>query len=231
MSKTQNQLLAEARQRLDESAAHAWDDEWLRVLINDGAKDIARRTESMQKKGTIAAVAGTRSYTMPTDMVRAHRIEYFATGVTQIHTLEGRDYNNADAIWGLSQAVTSGTPSIYALWGYPPTLLLYLYPTPAVSGTINVYYYKLPTSLATATTTSGAVAVDIPEGWEDLILDYVEYRALRRDRDPAWQSAKAIYDEHLLDMYDTTRRWTDQAGVITGGGAMGLPAWLVDSDW
>lgn len=218
-------LLADVRVRLDESTAFAWTNESLRGWINDGARELARKTESLMTKSTIAVTAGTRSYTMPTSMVKAHRVEYIATGDSQIHPLEGRDYSAADNIWGLSQAISSGTPYIFALWGFPPSLTIYLYPTPAVNGTLNVFHYRLPTDRATDGT-GDALAVEVPEGWADLITDYVEYRAKRRDNDPDWQAAKAIYDEHVLDMYATTRRWTDDVGLVTNSQGLGIPDWL-----
>jgi hypothetical protein len=65
----------------------------------------------------------------------------------------------------------------------------------------------------------------VTTGWEDLICDYAEYRAKRKDGDADWQAAKALYDEHLLDLHATAIQWQDQGGVITTGNAA-VPAWL-----
>lgn len=221
---TQSELLLVVRERLDEATEHQWNDDELRRLINEGAKDIARKTESLLDRDDITAVAGTQEYTMSTDTIRVNRVEWRPDGDDQVYPLEYRDFNNADGVWWTGQIQTEGTPVIYTMWGFPPSLKLIAYPTPSVAGVFKVYYYRLPVELAVDGSDSGTT-VEIPEGWDDVVADYAEFRALRKDRDPEWQTAKAIYDEHVLDLNATSRRWTDQAGMIVAGTSF-VPSWL-----
>lgn len=227
MSKTQAQLLTAARERLNEPTQTHYLDTELRRWINDGAKDLCRRTEILQTRSTITAVVGTREYTLPTNVIRVYRATYTPTGSSQpVYPLEYRDFNNMDAIWWTQQAVTSSTPHLFTMWGYPPALKLIVYPIPSVAGTIEMFYYALPTELATDTS-QVAFTLGIPEGWDDPVVDYVEYMALRKDRDPRWQEAKALYEEHVATLYDLSRRWSDQAGMVTPETPF-LPAWLYE---
>ena len=115
---------------------------------------------------------------------------------------------------------------MFTLWGYPPQLKIVLYPKPGLAGTLTVYYYKVPDDLATDGS-AASTTLSVPNGWEDLVYEYVTYLALRRDRDPRWQEAKAAYDEKLTAMLDLTTRWSDQSGSITPSGLM-VPDWLIN---
>lgn len=217
-------LQTNVRRRLDESTAAFWADADLTQWINEAARDIARRSETLQASTTINSVAGTQEYTLPTNALRIYRVEYRPDGATATQTipLEYRDFNSMDSVWWSRQAVDRGTPYCFTMWGFPPTLTLVLFPLPATSVTaaIKVYYYRLP-----AAASSGSDTVDVPEGWFDLIEDYCEFSALRKDRDPRWQEARSLYEEKLQHFIETTRRWTDQNDSIQT--AMGpLPAWV-----
>lgn len=225
MPTTQASLLTSIRDRLNEETARQWTDVQIRKWINEGVKDIARRTETLLARQDVAAVAGTQEYAFTdTAILRIHRVEYNRTGETHKYALEYRDFGAMDAVWGASQAISQGTPQFFTTWGYPPSLKLIVYPTPAAAGNLKVFYYKLPTDLATDGTAAGS-NVDVPEGWTDLVVDYAEYHALRKDADPRWQEAKSLYEERLGNLYDNTRRFTDQAGMVVGETSM-VPAWL-----
>lgn len=218
---TLTSLLADVRDRLDETTANQWTDAMLTRWINEGLRDVARRTETLMDRDTIAAVAGVQEYTLGTDMLRVYRVEYKRTGDTQIYNLEYKDFNNLDAVWWTSQAITQNTPSYFTMWGYPPAAKLIVYPKPAAAGTFTVFFYKTPALLV-----SGSDVAEIPDGWFDIIVNYCEFVALRRDADPRWQEAKSLYEENLNNMYELTRRWTDQAGSIDSNTGSMVPAWL-----
>lgn len=228
MSKTQGELLTDVRERLDESTGHMWQDSEIRRWINQGARDIARKTETLLTTEEVAGVVGTASYVMPADIIRVHRVEWITDSEDQTFPLEYRDYNNADGVWWTQQNQTEGVPFMFTMWGFPPSLQLIIYPVPSDVGTIKIFYYRLSAELDLDGTDSGVV-VEIPEGWDDVIADYAEFKALRKDRDPTWQEAKALYDEHVLDLNTTTRRWIDEAGMITTENSF-VPAWLYSTD-
>lgn len=232
MTVTQSALLADVRSRLDEATANQWTDTEIRRWINQAATEVARRTETLQATQTISMVAGQQQYTAPVDAIRIYRIEYLGAN-SSVSVLEYRDYNNADSVWWSSQLTNQSDPKIWTAWGFPPSLKLVLYPLPPSSSySIKVFYYRLPTKLAESTTADANTAIDIPDGWQDLIVDYAEYCALRKDRDPRWQEAKSLFDQGVQNMMDLTRRWTDQAGMIdTDNGAGPLHPFIWNEDW
>lgn len=229
MTRTLAQLVTDTRDRLDEVAATFWTDVQLRKWINDGTREVARRSETLLATKNIAVTAATQSYTGPTDCIRINRAEWIPTGQTTVYPLEYKDYNGMDAVWWTSQKITQGYPQFFTMWGFPPTLTITLYPTPSQNGTLKVYYYRQPADLSTTGSDDGTV-VDVPEGWWDLIVHYAEFMALRRDRDPRWQEARGIFEDQLAHMIDITRRWSDQAGSFEQGIAV-LPSWLWAGDY
>lgn len=226
---TQAAVLNDVRSRLDEAVPRFWDDAELLTWINEAARDIARRAEVLQATSTISVTAGDAQYTMPTDMIRVYRVIWTATGSTdQQVPLQYEDFNALDSA-GWTWTNAQGWPSVFTLWGYPPTLEVVLYPQPSVNGTLTVYYYKMPTDLAVDGSAASST-VPVPSGWEDLVVTYCEMIARRKDADPKWTEAKATYEQGVAMMVDRTRRWTDQAGAIQHNNTW-LPAWLYDPDW
>lgn len=226
MSTTLTTALSRVRDHLNEATAREWSDAQLTQFINEGVRDVARRAEVLQTKADVSVTAGTQEYTIPTDALRVTRCEYTPTGSSSIYPLEYRDFNAADQIWWTSRATSRGTPVLYTLFGYPPSIKTTLYPTPSQDGKLSVYYYKLPALISTGSETLG-----VPEGWEDLVVYYAEYMALRRDADPRWQEAFQLYEAKLQDMMILTRRWTDQAGVVVSDTGLAVPQWLWDDGW
>lgn len=231
MPRTQAQLLDNIRSRIDEPAARFISNEEIRRWINEGAIDVCRKGEVLEDDSDVSAVAGTISYILPTDMVRAHLVEFQEDSDSQIHTLIYRDFNSMDEIWGQHKEITESTPVFWTVWGFVPNAQLTVYPAPNNAGTFTVYYYRLPTRLAESDNSQEASNIEVPEGWEDLIADYAEYHALRKDGSQKWQEAKALYDEKLQSMIDLTRRHTDQAGTFSFHTGGALPDWLTWGDY
>jgi len=231
MTRTQATYLTSVRERIDESTARFWTDVELRRWINEAARDIARRSETLQNVDTVSAVAGTQEYTLATDILRVHRAEFKPTGDSNVYPLEYMDYQAMDQLWFTAKQTARGTPRVFTLWGFVPTLTLLLYPTPDRAGTVTIYNFRLPVELTT-TGSDAAVVVEVPEGWEDLVVEYVLYQGQLKDGNPNWQASKQLYDEKLDAMYQMTRRWSDQAGMIVSdlGNTM-VPRWIYDFDY
>jgi hypothetical protein len=223
---TLSELRTQVRDRIDEATAKFWTDTQINSWINEGARDLARRGEVLQTRDEITSIAGTQEYTLPSDVVRVYRVEYEDSSQT-IVPLEYRDFNNMDSVWWSRQATTESTrPFWFTMWGYPPDLKIIVYPTPANSDEIlRVFYYSVP-----ATVSGDEDPIAVPTGWEDAIVLYAEYVALRKDGDARWQEAKAIYEEKVSQLIDVTRRWSDQAGAVTAQTSF-LPGWLVGGEW
>lgn len=220
------ELRVQVRDRLDEPSGAFWTDVQINKWVNEGAREVARRAEVLQTRDEIATVSGTQEYTLPSDVVRVYRVEY-EDASNQIWPLEYRDFNNMDSVWWTRQATTdSSRPYWFTMWGYPPTLSIVVYPTPnTTADTIRTFYYSMP-----ATVTQDNATIPCPQGWEDLIVLYAEYVALRKDGDQRWQEAKALFEERLDAMIGLTRRWSDQAGMVSERNSF-QPAWLYDGGW
>lgn len=236
MAITQAQALTSIRARLDEPTSQYWSEVDLRRWVNEIANDMARRTESLRGTYSQTVTVGTSAYTLAftstQQAYRIYRVEYIPTGTGQVYPLEYRDPNSADEVWGLSQQITEGIPVIWTSWGAPPSLSLQVYPSPSLAGTLKLWYYRLPTQLAIDTTSSASTSVDIVDGWEDVLVDGVEYKAKRRDNDTSWQEAKQEYEQHLEAMMEATLRFSDAAGTVTTATGLGIPAWLYGGgDW
>lgn len=227
MAITLTELITNVRSAVDEATARGWSDAELTVWINDGLKDVARKTQSLQQySASIAGVASQAKYDLPTDLLGLHRVEY-QTG-TQVYPLQLMTIDEFDQYWGLQQDTASSYPFIAYTWGFPgaaTSLKLGIYPVLSSStGTIRIWYYRLPVTLA-----SGTDVAEIPAGWENLVVDYCEYRARRKFRDPSWQEAKALYDENLSYMIDSTRQWQESNQSIQYGN-LTVPAWIYGGD-
>jgi len=229
---TQAGAITKIRERLDETGTPTtWTDAQLRGWINEAVRDIARLSETIQSTQTVTITStditnGVQEWLLDSTTLRVYRVEYQANGQTSVYPLEYGDFNNLDAVWWTRKTVSSGTPQMFTLWGYPPQLKIVLYPKPSLPGVLRVYYYKVPEDLVTTTTSDASTTLSVPNGWEDLVYEYVTYLALRRDRDPRWQESKAAYDERLTAMLDLTARWSDQSGAVTPTGSF-MPEWLI----
>lgn len=218
-----SEVLTLVRSSLDETTAGFWSNTELIAWVNAGVRDIARRTEIFIKNANVAVSANTQDYVTPFDMLRINRIEFEPNGSDTIYHLEYRDANNMEDVWQNAQKTAKGTPTYFTIWGSFPYNWIKLWPTPSAAGVLHVYYYASP---AAVTTLSDAVS--IPAGWEDALIDYCEYKALRKARDTRWSEAKQEYEEKVAELFDKTRRLTDQSGgpVVGYGGGSSVPSWL-----
>jgi hypothetical protein len=229
--------LTNVRSMLDEPTAQFWSDSELTLWLNEGCTDVARTAEILRQEVAIAVTADTQSYPAPADVYRIYRVEFVPTGAILTYPLAFRGYQGMDQYWGNLQSLPSAFPSLYTLW-YSPVgasaspaaahtqMMIKTYPVPAQAGNLNVFYYRQVVLAAAGTDT-----LDTLPGWEDIVYDYVVYKALRKDADPRWKDQQAIYDEKLAAMMDTTRSWTDQSDYFSTGMVGGPPAWLVSGEW
>lgn len=216
-------MLANVRSLLDEPNPQFWSDTELTSWINECCAAVARKVEWKRAEMDIAVTANEQNYTAPIDMIRIYRITFQPTEdpTNNTYTVEFRGMMEMDQIWGINQEWPANYPLYYTTWAVPPALNIQLYPVPSVDGQLQVYYYQQITPVV-----SGSDDVDMLEGYEDLVIDYTMYRALRKDADPRWQEFKTTYEDKLIDLYDNTRTFQDQAGTFTTGQAA-LPEWLV----
>jgi len=225
MALTLTDALTHLRSRLDEATASFWSDIELTRWINEGAKDLARRTEALREEVDIAAVAGTQEYTAPDDLIRATGLEWRPTSTGQHHPMQYRDRHNADALWGSGDS--EGSPIIWTSWGFPPSLTIKVFPTPYEAGNLHLYYYRLP-----ATVVNGTDLIEVPSGWDDLVVEYATMLAFRKDGNQSWRDSFQHYEQRVNDLLATAIRYNDQAGFIDQGFSPLAPMWLYEgSEW
>ena len=221
MAVTLTTMLANVRSMLDEPNPAFWSNTELTNWINEACQEVARKCEWKRAQTTIAVTAEEQSVNGPTDMVRIYRLTFEQTDGDNTYTLEWRGMMEMDQIWGINQEWPANYPLYYTTWKVPPTLSIIMYPVPSVSGTLTCYYYQNATPVVT-----GSDDVDMLEGYEDMVIDYTMYRALRKDADPRWSEFKDTWMSKLDDLYENSRTFQDQAGTFTTGQAA-LPDWLV----
>lgn len=205
--------------------------------INDACRDIARRTEDLENLSTTtSAIAGTGSYSVPSDLIRLHRVEFIPTGSTQLYPIEIRDRNTVDQLIGFNPQIQSSYPWVCWLWGTPNNvtypLTLSFYPVFSTGGQINLWYFRLPTRLTDPASAANAYAalVEVPEGWDDLVVEYAVARGYQKQKNSEWLQRKQEYENHLQSMIDITRQWHDQANRIMPNRERWSMGWLYDFD-
>lgn len=236
MPVTLQDVIRRVREDIDEPTAHLWTDTGITDWINDGARDLSRKAEDLMVFDTsIAVVAGTAKYALQSDLIRVHRMEFVPSGSTQTYPLTPSSHGEMDGIWGINQSQASAYPSFFVTIGYPggtgtSAMKVQLFPVPSASGTLNVFYYKLPYRFLDpeANAVELAKSLEVPEGWDDLVVLYAQYRAMRKDRDPRWQEAKQLYDEQLDHLINVTRFYHDQEQMMTVASRAGVPNWLTE---
>jgi hypothetical protein len=231
MPVTLSEYIRRSRSVLDEPSARFWTDAELTDWINDGARDLARRAEDLLTYDqTINVSANIASYPLPVDVIRIHRAEFVPVNSTQTYPIRASSQDEMDQIWGTYQQNPASYPSWFVTKGYPggsgsSSFQIQFYPVPSQPGTINLYYYKMPKRLASTDT---ALTIDLPEGWDDLIITYVEWRGLRKTHDARWQDAYKLYTEQIDYLLNTTRFFHDQQQVISTASRMMVPQWLTE---
>jgi hypothetical protein len=210
--------ITEVRALLDESVAAQWTNAQLQSWINQGAQDIARRAETLWQEVPIQTFPNQQNYPFPADFLNMHRAEFSIANSDQTFNLEYRGINQMDEIWGILHSLPAAWPQYCTIRGNSVQgFFIMLYPAPAASGTLTIYYYR--EAVAVATTQN----LDIQSGWEDIVYDYAVYKAKRMSQDPTWQDALQLYQGNLMQMIDKTRNMTDQGEFITTG----IPQWPV----
>jgi hypothetical protein len=228
MATTLATALIETRARLDEADGLgattnvAWLDSELRRWINEGCVDITRRTHCLTDRTTIAVTGGTAEYTGPVNTLAIDIVNYTPTGGSKA-PIQYQHITNANAVQFISQS--SYIPYWWTIRNMPPNLKIILTPTPSTNGQLEVIYTRVAAKLATDGT-ADASNMEIPDGWEDLVYEYAEIRALRKDRDPRWQEAQSSYTDKINSLMEIAGVYTHNAGQIVS--AQSSTPWYLD---
>lgn len=218
------------RERLDELDASQWTDKSLRRWMNEAARNIARESHIFIGSDTIPVVVGTSQYALPSNILRVKHVYFTPSGDTdRFVPLEPRSWHAMDPVWGDRQNNWTGhSAAFYTITGYSPNALIKLWPVPSTAGTLTLYSARLPAELNIET---GGGNIDIPDGWEDVMYEYVEYMALRKDRDPRYQQAYEMYIQKLGSLIEMGEQLDAPNEFIPTPISGYVPAWLADPNW
>lgn len=230
------------RQRLEELSPRYWSNAELNSNIYEAAKRIARRAECIQDTYPVNVVPGQTKYALPFDGLRIYRIEFVPFGSqSQTYMVRPCTRYEADQQWGTFQQQQASYPQLFVIDGMAPGVAantvapnantanywsVTFYPVPSQSGTANVWYYRVPKAL----TGSDSDVVELPGGWEDVLVWYCQYIGLLKDKDPTWQEAKKNYEDELDLMIQRTAVLHDQSQSFTRGGGQ-LADWVRSTSW
>jgi hypothetical protein len=244
MPTTLQDCINRVRSNLEEPSARFWTDTELTNWINDGCRDLARRTEDLLTfdQGIIIPsntgnLEGPTKFPLPPDLIRIHRVEFTPIGIgsQQIYYLQASTYQEMDQYWGVTQATPSSFPIYYVLWGTPGMSgrnqqTIQLYPNCSQAGNLNIFYYRLPRRFTDplADSSQYGLPLEIVEGWDDAVVMFCTVRAAVKDRDPVWKDLKAEYEELVQQMVDVTRQFHDQGRAFQHS-TTAVPQWLTDS--
>lgn len=211
------------RERLDEAIGSQWLDLQLRRWLNEGIRDIARRTRLYTDQSTQAVLASVGEYTLSATILALEHVLWKATADTRKIPLEARAFS------GVQKYINEvgSDPSFYSTYGHPPVLKIQLWPTPTRVGTLYIYGPVLPAAMDVA---NGTGNIDVIEAWLEPALDYCEYMAQRKDKDSAsWKDTFQIYEAKVQAMIEQSS--TDDAmGEFVFTGTSIIPAWLSEFD-
>lgn len=227
-------LIIQSQMRLAERMSRYFKNDEYIAWINEGCREVARRTETLISfnSTSIIVAAGVGVYTLPGDVIRLHRVEFVPTGSTQTIPVPLSTQQEMDNTWGLNQQSQSSWPMGAVIRGTPGmtgdlTPTIQLFPVPAQPGNLNLFYYRMPQTLV-----NPGDIVEIPVGWEDLILDYVEYRGWLRSRDSRYQDVKQIFEDKLQTLVDVSRQLHDQENFFINANRGAMPGYLFNmEDW
>ena len=183
--------------------------------LNEGTRDMARKTRCLWEKTSIDVFAGAQQYAAPDNFLEHHRSEFLPEGSINVYPLDFRNYSEMDSIWGINQQIQQFYPNYITLWREPPNTFFVLFPVPSAAGTLRVQYFR-----NSKPATSDDQTLDVPEGFHDVAVLYALYTALFQSLDPRWAEVRQLYNEQLAELAATASGWTDSVGSFT----MGMPS-------
>lgn len=174
--------LAQVRAEIQESTAGFWSDAEITNWLNEAYSELLVAL-SVETTSTLTLVAGTESYSLPTDFRLARRVEIQTTVGSATNWIEILPYTLDLRRPGdpVNPVTLTSTPTGYYI--YANKISFVPIPDGAYSGTL--YYYQ------GATVLTGGQSPTYPEGIQAIRFDralflYACAQALRKRQDPAY---------------------------------------------
>lgn len=128
-----------------------WSDTTRGLIVNDAIRYLARKHDwrYAEKSYTLPIVAGTSSYTVPTDWGRPLISWYLDPVTSGYRSVQFKTKDEFDQAYPNPAAVT-GNPAAYTVFG----TTLSIGPTPTGAVTVTLNYYSIPADLVNDTDTN-----------------------------------------------------------------------------
>ena len=173
-------------------------------IIDQGIRELASRFRWpwLETTDTIAVVAGTRSYALPTDFQYLHSLLRAGSKIRL------RATSPSKALGTYGDDFPEGTAEGYYLWGSS----LFLTRNPASNETLNLFYYQSPTMLSNDTDVPGFDAQ-----FHLLLADYAISKIWEREED--FVKAKASvnrWDDGVEQMARWYQERTEDMPMVLG---------------
>jgi hypothetical protein len=173
-------FITRVRTRFDEDSATFISDLQLQALIEDGIRDISRKT-GLYKTSCSQTADGSASYSIPDDMAKLDFVVYVDSNGNSKQLIK----SNPDEISASSSMASSNTNADFYIRS-GNTIQLYGNPT---NGTIKLYGTKIPTLPV-----SDDSYLDIPQQYLEVIYAWCEWKYWVRRRSP--DEAKLAQDTY-----------------------------------
>jgi len=190
-------ITSRARLLLNDIDATRWLDSELFKWINDSQKLVAMvRPDASVATFVMSLIAGTRQ-TIPSggfrllDVIRNVTTFTGSTAANQVVTVPGRSVrivdrevlDTQDPFW---HTVTASAEIKHFIYDNRSPTLFYVYPPATTAAKLEVVYSVAPTDVA-----SSGDTLSISDIYQDVILNYVMYRAYSKDAEYASNAALA----------------------------------------
>jgi hypothetical protein len=155
--------------------------------INDAQRMISRETEILEGQVDLNTSSTKESIELPTDFIRERRVTHLGNKLerTTLGELDNYAYPSDPLLSTTNQA------NAYYIWGND----LYLYPWPKVNatGTVHLWYTRLPVDVVTVD--------DVPEIPTRMHAEIVDYcLSIARESNEDWDAANAKLQQFTTRM-------------------------------
>lgn len=155
---TPTELQTFIRQKYNIVGDNFWSDEEIYNIIWEASYQLAREAYVIEGTYTTTTVAGTQSYSYPTNAIALKRVTWYGRKLQPINMRED------DSLTGNLQSSTSqGDPQFYYVWDET----IYLRPIPSSAQTLQIFSFDKPQRITSSST------LDVPEQFHMDMVDFV----------------------------------------------------------
>jgi hypothetical protein len=203
---TVGDYLGELRDRFAEINFTTWiSDDQLAQWLNLGVDDIAFRVLPPRYEVwppiQFNSVGGQVNYTLPANFFR---VKEFGDTSGLFFNGDALLFEDKTAEWEQFQFGVGFMPTNQPIWFWFWSNQVFMYPPPADNtGIIRMYYYRIPTPVSVPANPADLVDVDRP--WEEVVIKFVLWKSLEKDKHPMSQIYRQEYEQAVSTQYSESR--------------------------